>query len=241
MRVNHCGEICAQALYQGQALCPRRDPRGEARTGTGGLGRNRASELDENGASPNSAVARACSIRLWYAGSLAIGTVCREMRRRVEPGLPCRNREVRWKDTLKATRLSLPAQDRKSWEVLEQMKLDEMRHAETATHYGARGLPLPIKAGDGAFVEADDATVLRTPDEVLRQRLTSKLCADLGGIAEHESTPSSTFSADSLTARSTTHPASGLFRVTTKCMLMLVKTLGSVSARVGLKLYFASR
>jgi ubiquinone biosynthesis monooxygenase Coq7 len=39
----------------------------------------------------------------------------------------------------------LPAQDRKSLEVLEQMKADEMRHAETAEHYGARELPVPIR------------------------------------------------------------------------------------------------
>jgi len=39
----------------------------------------------------------------------------------------------------------LPAQDRKSWEVLEQMKADEMRHAETASHYGARELPAPVR------------------------------------------------------------------------------------------------
>ena len=46
---------------------------------------------------------------------------------------------------LESHKLSLPEQDRKSWEVLEQMKTDEMRHAETATHYGARELPRPVQ------------------------------------------------------------------------------------------------
>jgi ubiquinone biosynthesis monooxygenase Coq7 len=39
----------------------------------------------------------------------------------------------------------LPAQDRKSSEVLEQMKADEMRHAEAAIRYGARELPAPVR------------------------------------------------------------------------------------------------
>jgi len=46
---------------------------------------------------------------------------------------------------LEGHKASLPAQDRKSWEVLEQMKNDEIRHAETARHHGARELPSPVK------------------------------------------------------------------------------------------------
>ena len=142
MRVNHCGEICAQALYQGQALgsrnpAVRHELEQAAWEETEHLNwtETRIAELGGRKSIFNP---------LWYAGSLAIGVVAgkcgdnwslgflAETERQVEGHL---SGHIAW----------LPAQDRKSSEVLEQMKADEMSHAETAIRYGARELPTPVK------------------------------------------------------------------------------------------------
>ena len=142
MRVNHCGEICAQALYQGQALSSRdplvkRELEQAAWEETEHLNwtENRIAELGGRKSLLNP---------LWYAGSLAIGMFAGKCGDAWSLGFLAET-ERQVEGHLESHKLSLPAQDRKSWEVLEQMKTDEMRHAETATHYGARDLPRPIK------------------------------------------------------------------------------------------------
>ena len=142
MRVNHCGEICAQALYQGQALASR-DPvvRREleiaaweetehlnwTETRIGELG-GRKSLLNP----------------LWYGGSLAIGAIAGKCGDAWSLGFLAET-ERQVEGHLADHMARLPAHDRKSWEVLEQMKRDEIRHAETAVDHGARELPPPIK------------------------------------------------------------------------------------------------
>jgi ubiquinone biosynthesis monooxygenase Coq7 len=142
MRVNHCGEICAQALYQGQALGSR-DPavRHElvqaAWEETEHLNwtETRIAELGGRKSIFNP---------LWYAGSLAIGVVAGKCGDSWSLGFLAET-ERQVEGHLSGHIARLPAQDRKSSEVLEQMKADEMRHAETATRFGARQLPAPVK------------------------------------------------------------------------------------------------
>lgn len=142
MRVNHCGEICAQALYQGQALSSH-DPavRGELKQAaweeTEHLNwtERRIAELGGRKSILNP---------LWYAGSLAIGVVVGKCGDRWSLGFLAET-ERQVEGHLENHKARLPVQDRKSWEMLEQMKADEIRHAETANHYGARELPVPVR------------------------------------------------------------------------------------------------
>ena len=142
MRVNHCGEICAQALYQGQSLTShdplvRRELEQAAWEETEHLNwtETRIAELGGRKSLLNP---------LWYAGSLAIGMFAGKCGDAWSLGFLAET-ERQVEGHLESHKVSLPAQDRKSWEVLEQMKTDEMRHAETATHYGARDLPRPVQ------------------------------------------------------------------------------------------------
>jgi ubiquinone biosynthesis monooxygenase Coq7 len=142
MRVNHCGEICAQALYQGQALgssdpAVRQELEQAAREETEHLNwtETRIAELGGRKSIFNP---------LWYAGSLAIGVVAGKCGDNWSLGFLAET-ERQVESHLAGHLARLPAQDRKSSEVLEQMKADEMRHAETATRFGARELPGPVK------------------------------------------------------------------------------------------------
>ncbi len=142
MRVNHCGEICAQALYQGQALTSRdpvvkRELEQAAWEETEHLNwtENRIAELGGRKSLLNP---------LWYAGSLAIGLVAGKCGDAWSLGFLAET-ERQVEGHLESHKVRLPEQDRKSWEVLEQMKTDEMRHAETAIHYGAKELPRTVQ------------------------------------------------------------------------------------------------
>lgn len=142
MRVNHCGEICAQALYQGQALgssdpAVRQELEQAAWEETEHLNwtETRIAELGGRKSIFNP---------LWYAGSLAIGVVAGKCGDNWSLGFLAET-ERQVESHLAGHLARLPAQDRKSSEVLEQMKADEMRHAETATRFGARELPGPVK------------------------------------------------------------------------------------------------
>ncbi len=142
MRVNHCGEICAQALYQGQALTShdpavKRELEQAAWEETEHLNwtERRIAELGGRKSLLNP---------MWYAGSLAIGLLAGKCGDAWSLGFLAET-ERQVEGHLESHKASLPEQDRKSWEVLEQMKVDEIRHAETASRHGARELPLPIK------------------------------------------------------------------------------------------------
>ena len=143
MRVNHTGEVCAQALYVGQAAvardeATRRHLLEAAQEETDHLAwcAQRLHELDDRPSLLNP---------LWYAGSYAIGVVAglrgdgwnlgfvAETERQVEAHL--------------AGHLdSLPPEDLRSRAILEVMKADEARHATNAQQAGARVLPPPIPA-----------------------------------------------------------------------------------------------
>lgn len=142
MRVNHCGEVCAQALYQGQAIMSqdqsiRRALQAAAWEETEHLNwtERRIAELGGRKSFLNP---------LWYAGSLAMGLVAGKLGDRWNLGfLAETERQVEAHLTDHLGRL--PAQDRRSQAVLAQMKVDEVRHAATAVRFGATELPMPVK------------------------------------------------------------------------------------------------
>lgn len=142
MRVNHCGEVCAQALYQGQALTSgqpetRRALETAAWEETEHLNWTETRILELGGR-------KSLLNPLWYAGSLAMGIVAGRMGDQWNLGFLVeteRQVEAHLDDHIGR----LPPQDRRSWAILEQMKADEIRHADTAKALGGRELPGPVK------------------------------------------------------------------------------------------------
>jgi 3-demethoxyubiquinol 3-hydroxylase len=144
MRVNHCGEVCAQALYQGQALTSRNasvsaELRQAAKEETEHLAWTERRIADLHGR-------KSFLNPVWYGGSLAMGMVAGRLGDAWNLGFLAeteRQVEAHLTDHLRR----LPAADRKSAQVLEQMREDEVNHAETAVRLGARELPLPARLG----------------------------------------------------------------------------------------------
>lgn len=142
MRVNHCGEVCAQALYQGQALTSRDPQVAQALERAAG-------EETEHLAWTEQRIAELGGRKSWlnplfYGGSLTLGLVAGKLGERWNLGFLAET-ERQVEAHLKHHLSQLPHSDRKSWAILEQMQQDETRHAETALEMGARELPLPVK------------------------------------------------------------------------------------------------
>ncbi len=144
MRVNHSGEVCAQALYQGQALTAR-NPQAKAAL--------------EQAAQEETEHLNWCEARirelgshksylnpLWYTGSLAIGMLAGALGDRWNLGFLAET-ERQVGAHLQGHLDRLPAQDARSRAVVEQMKIDEARHATTAIEHGGAELPLPVRLG----------------------------------------------------------------------------------------------
>ena len=142
MRVNHCGEICAQALYQGQAL-------GSHDPAIGVVLNQAAAEESEHLAWTERRLdelgGRKSSLNpLWYAGSLAIGVLAGKMGDAWSLGFLAET-ERQVEAHLNGHLQRLPDHDRKSWAVIEQMKIDEAGHEHTAQRLGARELPGAVR------------------------------------------------------------------------------------------------
>ena len=142
MRVNHCGEICAQALYQGQAVMSR-DPviRRELEQAS--------NEESEHLAWTEQRIAELGGRKsllnpIWYGGSFALGMLAGKLGDRWNLGFLAET-ERQVEDHLSGHLARLPADDAKSREIVGQMKIDEARHAETAIGLGAHELPAPAK------------------------------------------------------------------------------------------------
>jgi ubiquinone biosynthesis monooxygenase Coq7 len=142
MRIDHCGEICAQALYQGQALTCR-DP--EVKRALEQAAWEETEHLNWTERRIAELGGRKSLLNpLWYAGSLALGLVAGKLGDDWNLGFLAET-ERQVEGHLEDHKSQLPPQDQKSWEVLEQMKVDEISHAEKAIHYGARELPDAVK------------------------------------------------------------------------------------------------
>ena len=138
MRVNHCGEVCAQALYQGQALsCDdatvTRALEQAAREETEHLAwaEKRVTELGGRLSLLNP---------LWYAGSLALGYAAGKFGTRWNLGFLAET-EHQVELHLEGHLQRLSPQDAKTRAIVVQMKQDESAHARTAYSLGAAELP----------------------------------------------------------------------------------------------------
>jgi 3-demethoxyubiquinol 3-hydroxylase len=142
MRVNHVGEVCAQALYQGQALTAR-DP--ATRQALDAAAREEEDHLAWSAERIRELNGRLSLLNpLWYAGSFAIGAAAgllgdrwnfaflAETERQVEEHL-ARHLEA------------LPLEDQRTRAVVEAMRADEARHRQTALGLGAAELPEPVR------------------------------------------------------------------------------------------------
>ena len=142
MRVNHTGEVCAQALYQGQAMMARSGDTREklldaAQEEADHLAwcETRLQELDAEPSKLNP---------LFYAASFALGAATAMVSDKVSLGFVHATEErvaKHLRDHLKA----LPGEDRKSQLILQQMLTDEERHGEEALEHGGKEFPRPIK------------------------------------------------------------------------------------------------
>lgn len=142
MRVNHCGEICAQALYQGQALASRNSATRIAL-------RTAANEESEHLAWTEHRLfvlggRKSLLNPLWYAGSLIIGILAGKMGEALNLGFLAET-ERQVEAHLRGHLQLLPKQDLISRAVIEQMKIDEASHAHAAERLGARELPVGVR------------------------------------------------------------------------------------------------
>lgn len=144
MRVNHVGEICAQALYASQALATRNPALRAhfeiaAREETDHLAWTQA-RLDELGARPS------LLNPLWYAGAFGIGLLAGRLGGdRVSLGFVVET-ERQVEAHLASHMARLPAGDQASRAIVAQMRDDEARHAAEAQAAGGLELPAPIKS-----------------------------------------------------------------------------------------------
>lgn len=143
MRVNHTGEVCAQALYQAQALTAR-DPQLRRRFALAAREeedhlawtQERLAELGDRTSYANP---------LWYAGSFAMGLIAGIGGDRANLGFVVET-ERQVEEHLTDHMDRLPQADARSRAIVAAMRDDEARHGATARDAGASELPLPIRA-----------------------------------------------------------------------------------------------
>ena len=150
MRVNHVGEVCAQALYAAQALTTQ-DPalRKKFIAASKEEGDHLAwtrQRLDELGARPS------LLNPLWYAGSFGLGLLAGRMGDKVSLGFVVET-ERQVEAHLAEHMERLPLGDHESRSIVAHMKDDEARHALEAQASGAIELPAPVKALMGAAAQ----------------------------------------------------------------------------------------
>ncbi len=142
MRVNHCGEVCAQALYQGQALTSR----------------SQAHKISFEQAAVEEVEHLAWTQRrigelggevsvlnpLFYAGSLVLGITAGVIGDKWSLGF-LEETERQVEAHLERHLIELPSNDVKSLAIVKQMKIEEGKHAQMAHDAGAIDLPKPVK------------------------------------------------------------------------------------------------
>ncbi len=142
MRVNHVGEVCAQALYSAQALATqddalRRQFEQAAREETDHLAwtEQRLQQLGARQSLLNP---------LWYGGAFAIGLLAGRAGDRASLGFLVET-ERQVERHLEGHLDRLPVQDTASRAIVDQMRADEARHADDAQAAGAAALPAPVR------------------------------------------------------------------------------------------------
>jgi ubiquinone biosynthesis monooxygenase Coq7 len=142
MRINHAGEVCAQALYAGQAATAR-NPEVQAEMQKAAdeeidhlsWCKDRLDELESHPSRLDP---------LWYAGSFAIGAVAGLAGDGWSLGF-LKETENQVEAHLAGHIQKLPPEDARSRAILDQMKIDEAKHARMAEDSGAYDLPQPVR------------------------------------------------------------------------------------------------
>ena len=143
MRVNHVGEVCAQALYQAQKLATRSPALKQAF--------EHAAREEEDHLAWTYKRLEALNSRpsllnpLWYAGALAIGFAAGRLGDRVSLGFMAET-ERQVELHLGGHLTTLPEGDHESRAIVEQMRIDEAAHGKAATDAGGVELPFPARA-----------------------------------------------------------------------------------------------
>jgi ubiquinone biosynthesis monooxygenase Coq7 len=150
MRVNHVGEVCAQALYQGQALTARNSA---IRVSLERAGQEEedhlawsAERIEELGGRPS------LLNPIWYAGALGLGMAAGALGDRWNLAFLAET-EHQVEEHLSGHLEKLAPEDARTRAVVEAMRADEARHRETAVALGAAELPSPVKAAMRALAK----------------------------------------------------------------------------------------
>jgi len=158
MRINHTGEVCAQALYAGQAATAHNDETREAMQLAAdeeidhlAWCEQRLEELDSRPSLLNP---------LWYAGSFTIGALAGLAGDQWSLGF-VKETEIQVEAHLQDHLEKLPAGDARSQAILDQMKVDEAKHAEMASDAGASDLPKPVQQAMGLMAGVMKAVAYR--------------------------------------------------------------------------------
>lgn len=143
MRVNHVGEVCAQALYQGQALTARDR---HARASLEQAAREEQDHLAWSADRIHELGGRPSLLNpVWYAGSLAIGAVAGALGDRWNLAFLAET-ERQVEEHLTGHLHKLPPSDERTRAIVEAMRADEAKHRRTAVSLGAAELPSPVRA-----------------------------------------------------------------------------------------------
>lgn len=142
MRVNHVGEVCAQALYDAQGRFARNDAMRQQFAQAGREEEDHlawtAQRLQELGSRPS------VLNPLWYAGAYALGAVAARSGDAHSLGFVVET-ERQVEAHLASHLKSLPVQDEKSRAIVKQMRVDEVAHGAAAHSMGAAHTPLPVR------------------------------------------------------------------------------------------------
>jgi len=142
MRVNHVGEICAQALYQGQALTARNS---RIRAVLEQAAREEEDHLAWSADRVRELGGRPSLLNpLWYAGSFAIGALAGALGDRWNLGFLSET-EGQVEKHLSGHLDDLPQGDDRTRALITAMRADEAKHGATARGMGAAELPMPVK------------------------------------------------------------------------------------------------
>lgn len=158
MRVNHVGEICAQALYDSQGMFSQ-TPAVKQQFAHSGIeeedhlawSAHRVAELNSRTSLLNP---------LWYAGAYACGTIAARCGDAASLGFVVET-ERQVAAHLSSHLEKLPVQDQKSRAIVEQMRQDEIAHGAAAQALGASDLPMPVKTVMRAMAKVMTTTAYR--------------------------------------------------------------------------------
>lgn len=158
MRVNHVGEICAQALYHGQAATAR----------TPEIRAHMEKAAAEEGAHLAWTAERIAELGgrqsllnpFWYAGAFAMGALAGRLGDRVSLGFVAET-ERQVEHHLEGHLERLPPGDTRSRAIVEAMQADEVRHARDAVNAGGDDLPLPVRLAMKAMAKVMTTTAYR--------------------------------------------------------------------------------